>query len=287
MASPGVSPRPARPATWVSSWNVRSAARKSARPEADVRRDHADERHARKIVALGDHLRADEDVDARRRHDRDSTRVDRAAPPDRVAIDARDPRAGKLRRAARPRAARCRTRPARDTRRRTRRSACGTRRAVVAVVAAHAPAGALWNGQRHAAVRALERRAALPAEHRPSRSRAGSAARSPARLGSADRSSASTQRRGSSTTSGAVGRVLLAHVDDAHRRQRPIEDPPRRAAPVVAAGRAFDADLERRRRRPEHDQRAVRARRAPPPRRGRGSAAPRPACTSRRAPRRR
>ena len=35
-------------------------------PEADVRRDDADERHAREIVALGDHLRADEDVDARR-----------------------------------------------------------------------------------------------------------------------------------------------------------------------------------------------------------------------------
>ena len=34
--------------------------------EADVGRDDADERHRRKVVPLGDHLRADEDVDRRR-----------------------------------------------------------------------------------------------------------------------------------------------------------------------------------------------------------------------------
>ena len=60
---PDVSPRPARPTTCVSSWNVRSPARKSAMPEPDVGRHHAHQRDRRKVVPLGDHLRADEDVD--------------------------------------------------------------------------------------------------------------------------------------------------------------------------------------------------------------------------------
>ncbi len=62
--------------------------------EADVGRDHADERHARKVMALGDHLRADEDVELASGEPRQQ-RGDRAAPADRVAVDARDARAGK------------------------------------------------------------------------------------------------------------------------------------------------------------------------------------------------
>ena len=64
MTRPGRSPRPARPATWASSWKVRSAARKSGKLSDRVGEHHADQRHARHVVPLGDHLRADEDVEA-------------------------------------------------------------------------------------------------------------------------------------------------------------------------------------------------------------------------------
>ena len=143
--------------------------------EADVGRDDADERHRRKVVALRDHLRADEDVDRRRAATSRSTRA--IAPRRRIV--SRSTRAIARRRetarADRPRAARCRSPPARGTRRRSAASARHRRR-VVAVVAAHPPLRAVVR-QRHAAVRALDRRAALPAEHHASRSRAGSAAR--------------------------------------------------------------------------------------------------------------
>ena len=56
-------PRPARPATCVSSWNVRSAARKSGRPSAVIGSDDSDQRHAVNVVALGDHLRAHQHVE--------------------------------------------------------------------------------------------------------------------------------------------------------------------------------------------------------------------------------
>ena len=105
--------------------------------EADVGRDDADQRHARKIVPLGDHLRADEHVDLAVAEPRQQ-RGERAFAPDRVAIEPRDARARARRARLRPRPARCRSRPARDTGRRragTRRHA----RRVVAVVAARAP----------------------------------------------------------------------------------------------------------------------------------------------------
>ena len=59
--------------------------------EADVGGDHADQRHVGKVVALGDHLRADQDVDFAARDFLE--RLDEAAlAPHGIAIDARDAR---------------------------------------------------------------------------------------------------------------------------------------------------------------------------------------------------
>ncbi len=62
QARPRRPPRPARPVTCWRSWNVRSAARGSPFDEADIGIDDADERQQRKIMALGDELRADDDI---------------------------------------------------------------------------------------------------------------------------------------------------------------------------------------------------------------------------------
>ena len=86
---PAISPRPARPATCVSSWNVRSAARKSARPSPTSARDHADQRHARESRAPWRSSACRRARRARRAANRASSARDRAASPDRVAIDAR------------------------------------------------------------------------------------------------------------------------------------------------------------------------------------------------------
>ena len=94
IASPGRSPRPARPATCVSNWNVRSADRKSARPRPTSAEITPTSVHVGKIVPLGDHLRADQDVDFAARDLLE--RLDEAAlPANRVAIDAGDARRGK------------------------------------------------------------------------------------------------------------------------------------------------------------------------------------------------
>jgi hypothetical protein len=52
------------------------------------------------------------------------------------------------------------------------------------------------------------------------------------------------------------GRVLLAHVDDRHGGERPIEHAAREYDPFVLAGDRVVVALHRRRRRPEDDQRA-------------------------------
>ena len=57
-------------------------------------------------------------------------------------------------------------------------------------------------------------------------------------------------------TSGPVRGVLLAHVDDGHRRQRPVEHAPLEDDALVPAGHRVVVALHRRRRRAEHDQRA-------------------------------
>ena len=63
IASPGVLAA-ARAADDLRQQLERPLGRAEVRQaEADVGRDDADERHGRKVVALRDHLRADEDVD--------------------------------------------------------------------------------------------------------------------------------------------------------------------------------------------------------------------------------
>ena len=63
ITRPGRSPRPARPATCSSSWNVRSAGAKVGQVHRLVGRQHADQRDPGKVVPLGHHLRADQHVD--------------------------------------------------------------------------------------------------------------------------------------------------------------------------------------------------------------------------------
>ena len=58
--------RPARPATCSSSANRRSVARNSRAVKRVVGAEDADQRQARKVVSLGEHLRADQDVDLAR-----------------------------------------------------------------------------------------------------------------------------------------------------------------------------------------------------------------------------
>ena len=89
IASPGRSPRPARPATCVSSWKRPLAGAEIREAEPDVGGDHADQRHLREIVALRDHLRADQDVDLAA-GDLLENLDETALSPHRVAIDARD-----------------------------------------------------------------------------------------------------------------------------------------------------------------------------------------------------
>ncbi len=104
--------RPARPAACISSANSRSGARKSLLNSDAVGIDRGDQADAAEVVALGDHLRADQDVDLAG-VDGAELRLERALPARAVGVDAGDraPRAA-ARRAA-PRAARCRGRSAR------------------------------------------------------------------------------------------------------------------------------------------------------------------------------
>ena len=75
ITRPGASPRPVRPATWATSWKVRSAARKSGRCRRGVGVDDADQRHVREVEPLGDHLRAEQDVDLAGRNAREHALV--------------------------------------------------------------------------------------------------------------------------------------------------------------------------------------------------------------------
>ena len=78
----------------------REQAFRRAKVAAEERRvgiDRGDEADAAKVVALGDHLRADQDVDLAR-VDGAERRLERAFPARAVGVDARDPRFGKQRR---------------------------------------------------------------------------------------------------------------------------------------------------------------------------------------------
>ena len=102
---PGAS-RPLRPASCVTSWNVRSSARKSGMRETGVGVDDRGERDAREVVALGDHLRAEQHraVAPRRSAERVGAALPASTPCPRRAGSARAPG---TRARARARAAAC------------------------------------------------------------------------------------------------------------------------------------------------------------------------------------
>ena len=90
--------------------------------EPDVGRHHADQRDLGKIVALGDHLRADEHIQLAPR-EAPKHAGDRAATTHRIAIDARDTRVGIVGPDLRLDALGADSRDTRGTRPRTRRNA--------------------------------------------------------------------------------------------------------------------------------------------------------------------
>ena len=75
---------------------MRSAARKSGKPSCAVGGDHADQRDALEVVPLGDHLRADQNIDAAG-GERAQNLLEGALAARGVAIEARDARIGKQR----------------------------------------------------------------------------------------------------------------------------------------------------------------------------------------------
>ena len=123
---------------------------------------------------------------------------------------------------------------------------------VVAIVAARA-VGAAVNGQRDAAVRAIERRAALAAEH---------GAREPPAVEQHDRLLAAFQaiaqrlaKRAAQHDVRPFARELLAHVHDPHVRERPIEHAPVQRHERVAPVPGVLVALHRGRCRSQHRQR--------------------------------
>src|SRR5262249_30806524 len=122
----------------------------------------ADQRHGWKVVPLRDHLRADEHVNLALRHVVEHAR-DFAAAPNRVAIDA-----GHTSLRERGHDLGLDALGAESTLLEilaaARRARARHGRGVVAIMTAQLPAPSVIR-QRHAAMRALHRRTALPAEH--------------------------------------------------------------------------------------------------------------------------
>ena len=221
--------------------------------EADVGGHHADQRHPREVVPLGDHLGADQDVDRALAEAREQRR-ERPLLADRVAIQPRDARAGAclLHLRLDPLGAEAGLLEIRTGAQRARRRHA---RGVVAVVAARAPGVALAvHDQRDAAVRAVDRAGALAAEHR---GRETAAVEQDQRLflPIEPRLNPLAQRAAEDDVR-PLGRVRLAHVDDRHRRERPVEHPALEDNALVLAGHRVVIALHRRRRRSEDDQRA-------------------------------
>ena len=160
---PGAS-RPLRPASCVTSWNVRSSARKSGSAERRVRVDHGRELDAGEVVALRDHLRPEQDraVGARR-----SGGARRSAPPasrpcrasSRIELELREVARELALEPLRARRRAARARPSRTpgtspaTARRGRSGGSAARRVAV-------------EDERDVAVRAADRRAARAAVER-------------------------------------------------------------------------------------------------------------------------
>ncbi len=219
IASPGSSPRPARPTTCVSSWNVRSAARKSARPRptsaettpTSVTRGKSWPLAIICVPTSTSISPRAEPREQRRRPRRACRIVSRSSRATRAAgtrgahllLDPLGAEAGLLevRRGA-----------LRAGRRHASPSSCssGSGRA-------RRPRARV-DRQRDAAVRALDRAAALPAEDRR---REAAAVQQHEHLLAARRAApriASAQRAGSGRRPGPRVGVLVAHVDDASRR---------------------------------------------------------------------
>ena len=161
MTRPGIGPRPARPATWASSWKVRSRRQVVRQVEGHVGGDDRGQRHGRQVEALGRQLRADQDVDAAVAQ----VVVDRleAAPRgQRVRIESGDPevREGAAQLGLDPLGARAEVA---DPAGAAVRAAFRRRRRAAAVVAAELLAGGVVD-ERQVAVRAAQALAAVAAQ---------------------------------------------------------------------------------------------------------------------------
>ena len=207
-------------------------------PKPDVGGDDADERHARKIVPLRDHLRADEHVDlavAKLRQQR------RSSDPFR-RIASRSSRATRAPGTCRFTSASTRSVPKPglfEVGRRTQRTRWRAR-APCSCSSDSGPAAPLPRRGRPATRCSSDSRPCrrTGGRTRPSRSRAGSAARStaPAARGAAR---CASRKRATQDDVRTLGRVLLAHVDDRHRGQRTIHARGARQHDVlVLAGRS-------------------------------------------------
>jgi len=107
--------------------------------------------------------------------------------------------------------------------------------------------------ERDAAVRAIDGAGALAAEHR---GREAAAVQQDQRLlGAIEPRLDPVAQRAAQDHVRPFSRVLLAHVDHRHRRERPVEDAPLEHDPLVLAGDRVVIALHRRRRRAEDDER--------------------------------
>ena len=254
-------PRPARPASWVTSAKVRSSARKSGKRSVASASTHDAEVDVGEVVALGHHLRADEDAAPARARSAASTRAGsptsasrrNTGPAVELGLEALGPRpvAGDRDRAAARAARRARARGGRSGGRPAgRRARCMHERDVARRAPPRLPARAAGQEVRPAA--AVEQHDRLA-------------------------------RVGERLVGARVQRApRLAHVDDLDRRQRRAVD----ARGQAQARQRVDA-LGPRRRAAGDEHGAGRARRGARRRGARRSAGRPRACRRRRAPRRR
>ena len=227
---------------------------------------HHHQRHVREVVALGDHLRADQDARIAEAM-RCMTLLEVAAPAHDVAIEARDapPRETACR--ASPRCARCPGRPAF-----TAKPHCGQRcgsGCVGAAVMAAQPAARPMHRQA---------RVALAARRHPAAGGAQQRRRIAAAVQEHQHLAAAARCRSMASTAGVEmppRTALCAQVDAAPAAAAaPGRGAPLQPQQLVAAGRDVVQRLERRRRRAEQHRDARRGAPAPPPDRAPSSGSP-------------
>ena len=173
-----------------------------------------------------------------------------------VAIESRDLRAGPergdfLRDLLGPES------PALEIRSLAGRTCFGYQHTVIAVVASGAKTIAPFgvDDERHAAVRALDRAAALPAEHR--RRQTAPVQENQALLSCVEPRRDGVLQPAAQNHIRTVFGVLQPHVDDRHRRERPVLNASLHQDPRVASAGRVLAALERRRGRSQHDERIL------------------------------